>query len=150
MAILNLTSSSFADIALIWLFDQVMNQDQVTNEDFKKFLEKNGNKLRTPLIKYYLDTSPTNRMYYKRIKDSFDGSNKVNQIRIGPIEKIEKEVESEKDGILKKVIKKAIKATLGKGKKESMSLQDEEDAVNLIKEEISKILKEYKIEGGEI
>ena len=38
MATLNLTSSDFADIAMIWLFDQVMNPEQVKNQNFKDFI----------------------------------------------------------------------------------------------------------------
>jgi hypothetical protein len=119
MATLNLTNNEFADIGMIWLFDQVMNSDQVQNEQFKEFLEKHSNKLKTPLIKYYLDSNSETRLRYKRIKGIFDGSSKsIQQIRIGPDEKI-KQMKKNKEGIIKKVLKKVFA-------KEQLTLEDEQ------------------------
>lgn len=117
MATLNLTADEFADIAMIWLFDHVMNPDQTENEDFKEFLSLHSSKLKTPLMKFYLDKSSEERIRYKRIKGIFDGSsNSIQQIRIGPDEKI-KDIKVKKPGIVKKIIKKVLK-------KEELSLEE--------------------------
>jgi hypothetical protein len=116
MATLNLTTTEFADIGMIWLFDQVMNPEQVKSKDLKEFIKANGSKLKTPLMKYYLDTGSEPRVKYKRIKGVFDGSDKsIQQIRIGPDEQIDK-VKKEK-GIVKKILKKIIA-------KEQLNLKD--------------------------
>jgi len=117
MATLNLTTDEFADIAIIWLFDQFMNPEQVGSKNLKEFIEDHRSKIRTPLMKYYLDSDSEMRLRYKRIKGVFDGSDKaIQQIRIGPSEKIEKE--KKKEGIVKKIIKKIMK-------KEELTLDDE-------------------------
>ncbi len=118
MATLNLTTSEFADIGMIWLFDQVMNPEQIQSKRLKEFLEKHGSKIKSPLMKYYLDTDGKPRIRYRRIKGVFDGSNQsVQQIRVGPDDKIEK-IKKGKEGIVKKILKKLIK-------KEQLSLEDE-------------------------
>jgi hypothetical protein len=118
MATLNLTTEGFADIAMIWLFDQVMNPEQVDSEPLKEFIQAHGSKIKTPLMKYYLDTTSEPRVRYKRIKGVFDGSDKtVQQIRIGPSDKIEK-INKGKQGIVKKVINKLLK-------KEELTVEDE-------------------------
>ena len=120
MATLNLTRSEFADIAMIWLFDQVMNPEQVqNNETMKEFIEDHRSKIKSPLIKYYLDTNTEQRIGYKRIKGIFDGSDKsVQQIRIGPDEKI-KEIRKGKEGIIRKVLKKVLA-------REQLTIEDEQ------------------------
>jgi len=139
MATLNLTSSEFADIALIWLFDQAMNPDQVKNERFKDFLDKNSPKLKAPLIKYYLDTDSDKRLMYKRIKGVFEGDNAIQQIRIGPDGEIDK-VKSEKEGIMKKIIKKVLL-------KQSLSIEDE-NMLKELRDEIEDELNEEDYERG--
>ena len=132
MATLNLTSSEFADIAMIWLFDQAMNPEQIQNERFKEFLEKHSSKLKTPLIKYYLDSDSEKRLNYKRIKGVFEGKDKaIQQIRIGPDDEIKK-IKKGKEGIIKKIVKKVLL-------KQSLNMEDE------------KILREFRdaIEGDE-
>lgn len=119
MATLNLTSTEFADIAMIYLLDQVMNPEQVSEGRFKTFLEKHSSKIKTPLIKYYLDTRGEPRVMYKRIKGVFDGSDKsIQQIRIGPDEEIKK-LDKAKKGIVSKLIKKIIA-------KEQLTIEDEQ------------------------
>ena len=119
MATLNLTSSEFGDIAMIWLFDQVMNPEQVQNENLKEFIDNHRSKIRTPLMKYYLDSDSEKRLKYKRIKGIFDGSaSAIQQIRIGPDEEINK-LKDKKDGLVKKVIKKVLL-------KQSLSIEDEQ------------------------
>jgi hypothetical protein len=123
MATLNLTSTEFADIAMIWLLDQVMNPEQVQEGKFRDFLEKHSSKIKSPLIKYYLDTRGEPRVMYKRIKGVFDGSDKsIQQIRIGPDEEIKK-LDKAKKGIVSKLINKIIA-------KEQLTIEDE----NMLKE----------------
>jgi len=118
MATLNLNTTEFADIAMIWLFDQVMNPEQVNSEPLKEFIRKHGSKIKTPLMKYYLDTDGEPRIAYKRIKGIFDGSKKaIQQIRIGPDEEIKK-IKKDKEGIVKKILKKFLK-------REQLSVEDE-------------------------
>jgi C4-type Zn-finger protein len=116
MATLNLDTNEFADIAIIWLFDQIMNPEQVQSEKLLNFIEDNRTKIRTPLMKYYLDSGSEARTRYKRIKGVFDGSDdSIQQIRIGPSEKLEKE--NKKESIVKKIIKKILA-------KEELTLED--------------------------
>ena len=127
MATLNLTAKEFSDIAMIWLFDQVMNPENIQNEAFKDFVQKHSSKIKTPLMKYYLDSRGETRINYKRIKGVFSGADKaIQQIRIGPDEKI-KQIKKGKEGIIKKVLKKVLL-------KQSLSIEDEQ------------ILKEFRDE----
>lgn len=122
MATLNLTSSEFADIAIVYLFDQVMNPEQVDNKRLKKFIQDHRSKLKTPLLKYYLDSDSEVRLRYRRIGGIFDGSDKsIQQIRIGPTEKINKK--ENKKGIVKKILNKVLK-------KEELSIEE----INMLKE----------------
>ena len=117
MATLNLTKEEFADIAMIWLFDQVMNPEQIDNKTMKEFISSHSSKIKSPLIKFYLDTDNESRLRYKRIKGIFDGSNEsVQQIRIGPSDKI-KDIKKGKKGIIKKILSKVLK-------KEELSLEE--------------------------
>lgn len=119
MATLNLTTSEFADIAIIWLFDQIMNPDQVNNENLKDFIDSHRSKLKAPLIAYYLDSDGKARFNYKRIKGVFDGSDKsIQQIRVGPDEQIDK-IKQGKEGLVKKIIKKILT-------KEELTIEDEQ------------------------
>ena len=122
MSVLNLNTKEFADIAMIWLFDHIMNPEQITNENFMKFVVDHRSKIRTPLMTYYLDSDPDMRRQYKRIKGVFDGEdNSIQQIRIGPSEKLDKE--NEKEGKLKKLVRSVIKAAL---KKEKIKLTNDD------------------------
>jgi len=129
MATLNLTAKEFGDIAMIWLFDQIMNPEQVKNETLKEFIDDHRSKIRTPLMKYYLDSSTEQRRKYKRIKGVFDGSDKaIQQIRIGPDETIKK-IKKGKEGLVKKLIKKVIL-------KQDLSIEDETFLKELINEDL--------------
>ena len=119
MATLNLTANEFSDLSMIWLFDQIMNPEQIQNKNMKEFVDRQGTKIKTPLMKYYLDSTTEDRVRYKRIKGVFDGSDKsIQQIRIGPDESIKK-VKKGKEGIAKKIIKKILA-------KEELTLEDME------------------------
>lgn len=119
MATLNLTAKEFADIAMIWLFDQVMNPDKIQNPSMKNFIEKHSSKIKSPLMKYYLDSRGETRINYKRIRGVFSGDDKaIQQIRIGPDDKID-QIKKGKEGIIKKLIKKVLR-------KEQLSLDDKQ------------------------
>ena len=97
MATLNLTVNEFANIAIIWLFDHIMNPNQIENKNLQEFLLKHSSKIKIPLMKYYLDSSSKDRLRYKMIKGIFDGSDKsIQQIKIGPTEKIKYEEEKQR------------------------------------------------------
>lgn len=114
MATLNLTPETFADIAMIWLFDHVMNPEQINNKAFADFVEKHDSKIKPALMKYYLDSIPTRRYEYKRIKDIFEnsGSKSLHQIRIGPEKEIKKK---KKETTLQRLAKKAVGLKVEKG-----------------------------------
>jgi hypothetical protein len=121
MATINLDKDEFGDIALIWLFDQIMNPEQTNSENLKAFIEQHGSKIKPALMKNYLQTDQFQRMQYKRIKGVFDGSDKsIQQIRIGPSEE-ELRKEKKKDGLVKKAVKTVIKKLM---KKESITNAD--------------------------
>lgn len=125
MASLNLEVDEFSDLMMIWLFDQILNPENVQNKDFREFIEKHSSKLKSPLMKYYLDTRGETRVNYKRIKGVFDGSDRnIQQIRIFPNEEVEEPKKSKKS-IVKKIIKKLIT-------KEDISSKE----MNLLKETI--------------
>lgn len=118
---LNLTDKEFADIVLAFLMDKSINTDEVLpdHERLNDLMKDIGPKIKSRLLRYYLKSEPTNRLYYKRIRGTFDGTAKgIQQIRIGPSEKI-KEVEKEKAGIVSKIIKKLLK-------KEEITQKEEE------------------------
>lgn len=119
MATLNLDVKEFENLVLIFLFDSVMNPENSRSEGFKKFIDKHSSKIKTPLMKAYLDSSSEDRIRYKRIKGVFDGTDKgVQQIRIGPSEQIDK-LKKSKKGIVSKLIKKIIA-------KEQLTIEDEQ------------------------
>jgi hypothetical protein len=121
MATLNLTASEFADVAMIWLFDQVMNPEQVQNENLQEFIKDHKGKLKAPLMAYYFTTEQDSRFGYRRISGVFDGKDKSpQQIRIYP-DKDEKDKKKKKEGIIKKAVKAAIKKVLTK---EDLTLED--------------------------
>jgi hypothetical protein len=119
MATLNLTTGEFADVAIIWLLDQMTNPEQITNPKFLEFVK--GNKdMKADLLSYYFGTSSMDRLNYRRISGIFNGStNSIQQIRIGPEEKIEDE--KKKDSKLKKFAKGVIKKLM---KKEELNLEE--------------------------
>jgi hypothetical protein len=93
MATLNLNRSEFENLVLIFLFDHVMNPEQITNDLFKDFIDQQGTKIKTQLMKSYLDSTGDEKLRYKRIGKLFDGTDKksVHQIRVGQIKEERKE-----------------------------------------------------------
>ena len=129
LMIFGLNSSGFADLAMIWLFDQIMNPEQIKNPRFREFIKGNRSKIKAGAMKYYLDSDTTKRLNYKRISGIFKGTDKaIQQIRIGPDDEIEK-LKDTKDGVVKKVIKKLLK-------RESLTLEDEQILKEIIDNDI--------------
>jgi hypothetical protein len=127
MATVNVTASEFADVAMIWLFDQVMNPEQVQNENLKEFIKDHKGKLKSPLMAYYFSTDQSSRFDYRRIGSIFEGkSSSVQQIRIYPDDS-QKENKKKKEGKIKTAVKRAIKKVLAK---EELTLED----INMLKE----------------
>jgi hypothetical protein len=121
MATVNVTATEFADLAMIWLFDQVMNPDQVKNERLKEFIKENKNKMKSSLMAYYFDTPYDTRNDYRRIEGIFERSTQnFQQIKIYPDKNI-KDKKKKKEGILKTAAKKVIKKMLAK---EELTLED--------------------------
>lgn len=132
MATLNIDTKEFADLVMIWLFDQVVNPEQVTSENLLHFLEKHGTKLKSSLMKYYFDTDPQTRMKYRRISGVFNATNKdIQSIRISP--DLESREKDKKEGKLKKLAKAVIKKILTKEEltKEDMDLLIEIEDIEL-------------------
>lgn len=111
-----------------------MNKKQLKNDLMRDFISKHSSKIKTPLMKIYLDSNSEDRIRYKRIKGIFDGSsNSIQQIRIGPTEKIKgAEV---KQGVVKKILKKVLKKEELLPKEKSL-LKEMEDVDNEIFTEI--------------
>jgi len=122
MATLNLTKSQFADVAMIWLLDQVVNDERIDNEQFAKFINDHKSKLKAPLLNYFLNTDPTRRLDYRRISKVFSGDQAIQQIRIGPNEsEKEQEKKDKKEGKIKKAVKTVLKKVFAK---EELTLDD--------------------------
>jgi len=131
MAKLDLTPEQFADYISALMFDKMINMDKLisNNKEFTELMEDfKGMGGKSKLMKMYLDMPSEMRMKYKWTKKTLTGeSNQIHTIRLIPEEK--KEVDVEKEGLIKKAIRK-IKSAVGLG-----------DSVNFTHEE-AKILQE--------
>lgn len=140
---INLTPNEFADFVAAFLFDKILNDDVIpNNEEFNKFseaLEKKG--VKPLLMRYYMSMDSDMRINYKRIKDSFTGKemsmNTINITRSDDTEKIEepKGKIAKVKKIAKRVAKRVIRAIAPKilGASDSFS---EEDLEKMLVEEI--------------
>lgn len=123
-----LTPSEFADLVLSFIFDKMVNPDEIVvdNEDFSDIIKKMSKMGAQPLLlKYYLNLSADQRLNYKRIKNSLEiDATAQSQIRIKP----EKHVpESKLKNLAKKVVRKLLK-------KESLNHEEIELVQSLITE----------------
>lgn len=140
MATVNVTPGEFGDIVMIYLLDKVLHPDEVSkgNERFDEtidLLKRRG--LKAPLTKYYLDAPTEQRFNYKRIKDTLEGGERFDNIRIGPHKKEKvKDKKKEKEGLIKTIGKKILKKLIGQGP-ESLS-QEEHDILNEFIESLDK------------
>ena len=124
MANINITPDKFADIALMFLSDKIINPEIAKgNKNFDDFISENGTRIKAALLKYYLDTSSRQRVQYKRIRGIFDGTDKSrHQIRIVPSGKEKEEEEEEKESGVVSKIKKIMKKVL---LKQSLDMEEE-------------------------
>ena len=113
MAKIIVTHNKFADIVIAFLLDKMLHPDDVIpdSELFNEFAEKiKGKGLKSLLMQYYFNMDAIDRVKYKKIKDIFDGTSTDMSVINIIYEKVDKkEKEKEKDGIIKKVIKKLLK-----------------------------------------
>lgn len=111
MSKINITSNEFSDIVVSFLFDKMLHPDEVSpdNDNFNKLIENmRGKGLKSLFMNYYLKMDSNMRVKYKRIKDTFDDTNKSSIINIKP-EKAKGDIqEPEKRGLLKRVIGKIL------------------------------------------
>jgi len=111
-----------------FLLDKMLNTDEIIpeNEMFNKLIgQMEGSGMKSRLTQYYLKMDPTMRVYYKRLRDSFDyGRYRQGVVYIMPTEEEIKQF-AKKEGILKKIIKKVKSIVTGKTN-ESLQLTKEE------------------------
>lgn len=108
MSRLIITPKEFSDLIMAFLLDKIIHPDEVIpDEDFDKIMKKMGKMGMKPLLmKYYLDMSGDMRKKYKKIKDTLEeGSTRDSTLYIKHAGKTEKD----KEGVIKRVIKKLIK-----------------------------------------
>jgi hypothetical protein len=117
MASIIVTPEEYASLTISFLLDKMLHPDEVVpdNEEFNDVIKKmKGASMQAYFTKYYIKTSPFDRMQYKRIKDVFDGTTESTQIiKIEPESqevkrRKEKEKKKKKSGIVKKILKKLI------------------------------------------
>jgi hypothetical protein len=75
MAKLNLTPSEFADFVAAFIFDKMVNPDEIIieNEDFTKLINRISSLGSKPhFMKYYLDMTADERLNYKRFKSTIE------------------------------------------------------------------------------
>jgi len=137
------TSSEFADIISIFLLDKLQNMDKVVidNIDFNMIMEIMKDRgMKTYLLKYYMALKPLQRMDYKRIRSSFTNTGKSNTIVINGTKISSKE----KEGIMKKILKKALTMLVA-----SKQISDDELEVLMEDDYYEEILNEINEEEKE-
>jgi hypothetical protein len=108
MSKINLQPKQFGDVVASFLLDKMLHPEEIVpyDEDFNKLvkdMERKG--MKTILLQYYLKTDPNVRLYYKRIKPSFEIGNTMSSvINIMPfLERDSDKVDvDKKDGIIKR------------------------------------------------
>ena len=138
MSKLDLTPDQFADYISALMLDKMVNMDTVIsgNVEFTELMKDfKGMGGKSKLLKMYLDMPSEMRMKYKWTKKTLTGeSNSIHTIRLIPED--EKVKDPEKEGLIRKAIRK-IKKAVGLG-----------DSVNLTLNE-AKLLQEIINEEGE-
>ena len=115
MAKLDLTPEEFGDYISALMLDKMINMDDVmsNNEEFTELMQDfKGMGGKSKLTKMYLDMPSEMRMKYKWTRKTLTGeSNSIHTIRIIPEEK--KVKDPEKEGLLRKAIRKIKKVMMG-------------------------------------
>lgn len=112
MANLNLTKSEFADLVVAFIFDSIVNSDEVVveNQKYHELIDNIARRGAKPLFtKYYLDMSADDRLNYKKLKRTLEtgGTTKsVIQVKPSDIKDLPKK------GGLAQLAKKVVKKLL--------------------------------------
>ena len=134
MSKINVTTNTFPDIVVAYLFDKVLHPEDISNNNelFDKFIEKLKGRGIIPLLRdYYLSMDPKNRVKYKLISDAFEGITTSNAVISIVPEKFDKAPEKEKeDGAIKKIAKKMLGVL-------KASNEFDESELNMIEERIT-------------
>ena len=108
MAKVSISPEEFGDFVVSFLLDKTIHPEEVIpgNEQFNKFIkDMKGKGIKSPMIQYYLTMDPNMRLYYKRVKPTFEGSGTNSVIYLMP----HMDKEKKKEGIIKRTIKKLLK-----------------------------------------
>ena len=128
---INVTSDTFPNIVMAYLYDKFIHPDEVSkgNELFNETIDKIKKKGSLPLLRdYYLKMDANDRMKYKLIKDAFEEVTTSNAVIQVLPKKFEKKPEGKrKEGFIKKTIKKIIKTLVA-------SNEFSQDELDLLKE----------------
>jgi len=128
MAKVSISPEAFGDFVVSFLLDKTIHPDEVIpgNEQFNKFIkDMKGKGIKSPMIQYYLTMDSNMRLYYKRVKPTFEGDRNSNSV-IYLMPHMDKE--KEKEGIIKRTIKKLLK-------KESITNDERDLLLEYIEEE---------------
>lgn len=112
MANLNLTRSEFADLVVAFLFDTMVNPDDIIieNEKFHELINKIARMGAKPLfMKYYLDMTADDRLSYKKLKRTLEtGGTVKSSIQVKPSVIKAEPKKSGLANLAKKVVKKLL------------------------------------------
>ena len=114
MAKLDLTPSQFADYMSAFMLDKMINDEVASNnKEFTELMNDfKGMGGKSRLMRNYLEMPSEMRMKYKWTKKTLTGeSNTIHTIRLIPEDK--KKVDKEKEGLIKKAIRKIKKVVVG-------------------------------------
>ena len=132
MANLILTRSEFADLVVAFIFDTIVNSDEVVveNEKYHELIDKIARRGAKPLFtKYYLDMKADERLNYKKLKRTLEvGGTTKSMIQIRP-------------EVVKDEPKKKGLATMAKDVVKKLLLQQE-----ISKEEANLLLEYMEVE----
>lgn len=144
---INITPEEFASIIMIYLLDRINNEEELIpdEEEFNKLMN-NLERVKSYLVKFYLNSDVNNRIYYKRLRSVLekDGLAETFTIKINKksstnesenINKIEKDTkinEVEVKSLVKDVIKK-----IRKRKFKKSTYMSEEELDNIIRKTIN-------------
>jgi hypothetical protein len=145
MATVKVTEDTFPDIVVLFILDYIMSKDTaIDNEKWEYFINKlHGKGLKTELVKYYIATNALEKSKYKEIKKIFHDSGKGRRATINIINKDGKDDTTKKDGVIKTIVKKVLKAVT-EHKKRYYNMPLTESKVNDI---IDKVINECEKEG---
>ena len=131
MSKINLSPSQFGDFTVAFLLDKIIHPDEIIpgNEEFSKFIkDMKGKGAKSLMIQYYLTMDPNIRLYYKRVKSTFEGNRNNNSVIYLMPRKEKEKKKKKKEGIIKRSIKKLLR-------KESITKDERDLLLEYIEEE---------------